>query len=99
MTWLQKFFIPADSGAKSAQQLISTVLPFHPLYFPCLYHAKSPKCVHVHSFSSGACVLKLEIIVSERRIGFLLISYMKWDECCCYPKKKTLEKRKSLLGP
>ena len=28
------FFIPADGRAKSAQQLISTVLPFHPLYFP-----------------------------------------------------------------
>ena len=38
MTWLHKFFgqffIPANSRAKSAQQLISTVLPFHPLYFP-----------------------------------------------------------------
>ena len=32
MTWLQKFFglffIPADGGAKSAQQLISTMLPY-----------------------------------------------------------------------
>ena len=28
------FFIPADGQAKLAQQLISTVLPFHPLYFP-----------------------------------------------------------------
>ena len=39
MTWLHKFFglffIPADGRAKLAQQLISTVLPFHPLYFPC----------------------------------------------------------------
>ena len=38
MTWLHNFFglffIPAASRAKSAQQLISTVLPFHPLYFP-----------------------------------------------------------------
>ena len=38
MTWLHKFFglffIPANGWAKSAQQLISTVLPFHPLYFP-----------------------------------------------------------------
>ena len=37
MTWLHKFlglfFIPADGRAKSAQQLISTVLPFYPLYF------------------------------------------------------------------
>ena len=37
MTWLHKFFglffIPANGQAKSAQQLISTVLPFHPLYF------------------------------------------------------------------
>ena len=33
MTWLHKFFgpffIPANGQAKSAQQLISTVLPFH----------------------------------------------------------------------
>ena len=40
MTWLHKFFglffIPANGRAKSAQQLISTVLPFHPLYFPWL---------------------------------------------------------------
>ena len=40
MTWLHKFFglffIPALGRVKSAQQLISTVLPFHPLYFPCL---------------------------------------------------------------
>ena len=28
-------FIPADGQAKSAKQLISTVLPFHPLYFSC----------------------------------------------------------------
>jgi hypothetical protein len=28
-------FFPPDSQAKSDQQLISTVLPFHPLYFPC----------------------------------------------------------------
>ena len=37
MKWLHKFvcFNPAISQAKSAQ-LISTVLPFHPLYFPCL---------------------------------------------------------------
>ena len=38
MTWLHKFFglffIPANGRAKSAQQLISTMLPFHPLYFP-----------------------------------------------------------------
>ena len=38
MTWLHKFFglffNPADGRAKSVQQLISTVLPFHPLYFP-----------------------------------------------------------------
>ena len=38
ITWLHKFValfsIPADSQAKLAQQLISTVLPFHPLYFP-----------------------------------------------------------------
>ena len=38
MIWLHNFFglffIPAASRAKSAQQLISTVLPFHPLYFP-----------------------------------------------------------------
>ena len=37
MTWLHKFFglffIPADSQAKSAQQLISTVLPFTPYIF------------------------------------------------------------------
>ena len=37
MTWLHKFFglffIPANGRAKSAQQLISTVLPFHPLNF------------------------------------------------------------------
>ena len=37
MTWLHKFFglfsIPDDSRVKSAQQLILTVLPFHPLYF------------------------------------------------------------------
>ena len=40
MTWLQMFFglffIPANGRAKSAQQLISTVLPFHPRYFPCV---------------------------------------------------------------
>ena len=40
MTWLYKFsglfFIPVDSQAKSALQLISMVLPFHPLYFPCV---------------------------------------------------------------
>ena len=29
-----QFFIPADSRDQSAQQLISTVLMFHPLYFP-----------------------------------------------------------------
>ena len=29
-------FIPVNGRAKSAQQLISTVLPFHPLYFPWL---------------------------------------------------------------
>ena len=33
MTWLHKFFglffIPADGQAKSAQQLVSAVLPFH----------------------------------------------------------------------
>ena len=38
--WLHKFiglfFIPADGQSKSAQQLISTVLPFHPLYFSCV---------------------------------------------------------------
>jgi hypothetical protein len=38
MTWLHKFFglffITDDSRAKSAQQLILTVLPFHSLYFP-----------------------------------------------------------------
>ena len=38
MTWLHKFFglffFPADGRARSAKQLISTVLPFHPLYFP-----------------------------------------------------------------
>ena len=38
MTWLHKFFglffIPANGLAKSAQQLILTVLPFLPLYFP-----------------------------------------------------------------
>ena len=28
------FFFPANFWAKSAQQLILTVLPFHPLYFP-----------------------------------------------------------------
>ena len=28
------FFIPADGRAKSAQQLILTLLPFQPLYFP-----------------------------------------------------------------
>jgi hypothetical protein len=41
MTWLHKFFglffIPVDGQAKSAQQLISTVLPFHTQYFPCFY--------------------------------------------------------------
>ena len=39
MLWLHKFFglffIPVNGRAKSAQQLIFTVLPFHPLYFPC----------------------------------------------------------------
>ena len=35
-------------------------------------------------------VLKLEIIVSERRMGFLLISYMKWDECCVVTPKRRL---------
>ena len=38
MTWLHTFFwsvffIPADGRGKSAQQLISTVLPFHPRIF------------------------------------------------------------------
>ena len=28
------FFSPANGQAKFAQQLISTVLPFHPLFFP-----------------------------------------------------------------
>ena len=41
MTWLHKFFglffIPADGRAKPAQQLISTMLPFYPLYFPTLH--------------------------------------------------------------
>ena len=36
-TWLRRFFglffIPANGRAKFVQQLISTVLPFHPLYF------------------------------------------------------------------
>ena len=74
--------------------------------FSSMFHAKCllprlDKLLHVRSCLQNfyQCLLKLEIIVSERRIGFLLISYMKWDECCCYPKKKTLEKRKSLLGP
>ena len=38
MLWLHKFFevffIPAYGQAKSAQQLILKVLPFHPLNFP-----------------------------------------------------------------
>ena len=38
MTWLHKFFglffIPGNGRAKLAQQLISMVQPFHPLYFP-----------------------------------------------------------------
>ena len=37
-------FIPADGQAKSAQQLISTMLPFHPLYFPTL---RAPNFVFV----------------------------------------------------
>ena len=45
MTWLRKFFglffIPANSRAKSAQQLISIVLSFHPLYFPWWKQMKS----------------------------------------------------------
>ena len=45
MTWLHKFFglffIPANGWGKSAQQLISTVLPFHPLYFPWLQYLGS----------------------------------------------------------
>ena len=45
MTWLHKFFglffIPADGRAKSAQQLISKVLPFHPLYFPWSWSSES----------------------------------------------------------
>ena len=40
MTFFGLFFIPADGRAKSAQQLISTMLPFHPLYFPCLQPKK-----------------------------------------------------------
>ena len=43
MTWLHKFFglffIPADGRAKSAQQLISTVLPFHA---PYIFHGSYP---------------------------------------------------------
>ena len=46
MTWLHKcfglFFITADGWAKSAQQLISTVLPFHPLYFPRTENSTQP---------------------------------------------------------
>ena len=38
MTCLHKFlwlpFIPANDQAKLAQQLILTMLPFHPVYFP-----------------------------------------------------------------
>ena len=36
-------FIPADSRAKSAQQLIFTVLPFHPLQFPCALICMMPR--------------------------------------------------------
>ena len=41
MTWLHKifglFFIPANGRAKSAQQLISMVLPFDSLHFPYMH--------------------------------------------------------------
>ena len=47
MTWLHTFFglflIPADGRAKLAQQLILTVLPFHPLYFPWHHWRISPE--------------------------------------------------------
>ena len=43
MTWLHElfglFFIPADGKAKSAQQLILTVLPFPNLYFPWYFQS------------------------------------------------------------
>ena len=41
-------FIPADSRAKSAQQLILTMLPFHPLYFPCRTSMLIRKCKVFH---------------------------------------------------
>ena len=59
MTWLHKFlglfFIPADGRAKSAQQLISTVLPFQPLYFSWLssifwYRKFKNFCIYVCVF-------------------------------------------------
>ena len=47
MTWLHMlfglFYIPAIGQAKSAQQLISTVLPFHPYIFHALLLGSVPK--------------------------------------------------------
>ena len=47
MTWLHMlfglFYIPADGQAKSAQQLILTVLPFHPYIFHVLLLGSVPK--------------------------------------------------------
>ena len=54
-TWLHKFlglfFIPADSQAKLAQQLVLTMLPFHPLYFS----QQASTCGQKHDF---VCIMK-----------------------------------------
>ena len=53
MTWLHKFFwlffIPAQGRAKSAQQLILTVLPFH----SCIFHASDPNDFIVYLYISS----------------------------------------------
>ena len=54
-------FIRADGKAKSAKQLISTVLPFHQLHFPwfCtnLQHNQTKYFQNIDLYSNGVCTL------------------------------------------